>query len=142
PHPPPLRARWMAGDDRHRPILDPGRDVDRDRPRHLLRGLHHLDEDRPVTTTLRPSRRLAGLARPSGRRTGLFLGLFVIVVLLCLVGLVMVMSASSVVGLYQFGSSWYFVKRQLIWLVVGLAVLLVTMRIDYHLWRRIAGPLL
>ena len=63
-------------------------------------------------------------------------------VLLCLLGLVMVMSASSVVGLYQFGSTWYFVKRQAIWLVIGLAVLVVTMRIDYHLWRRLSGPLL
>jgi cell division protein FtsW len=82
------------------------------------------------------------LARPSGRRTPLFLGLLGIVVVLCLVGLVMVMSASSVVGLYQFGSSWYFVKRQLIWLVAALAVLMVTMRIDYRSWRRVSAPLL
>jgi cell division protein FtsW len=65
-----------------------------------------------------------------------------IVVLLCLIGLVMVISASSVVGLYQFGSSWYFVKRQAIWLIAGLAVLAVTMRIDYRAWRRLAVPLM
>src|SRR5690606_5397490 len=69
-------------------------------------------------------------------------GLLSIVVLLCLTGLVMVMSASSVVGLYQFGSQWYFVKRQLIWLVAGLVVLVLTMRIDYHAWRRLASPML
>jgi cell division protein FtsW len=65
-----------------------------------------------------------------------------IVVLLCLIGLVMVISASSVVGLYQFGSSWYFVKRQAIWLIAGLAVLAVTMRIDYRAWRRLAVSLM
>lgn len=87
-------------------------------------------------------RRRSLLGRPTGRRTGLFLGLLSIVVLLCLIGLVMVMSASSVVGLYQFGSSWYFVKRQAIWLVAGLVVLVVTMRIDYRVWRRFASPML
>lgn len=88
------------------------------------------------------ARRRSLVGRPSGRRTGLFLGLLSIVVLLCLIGLVMVMSASSVVGLYQFGSSWYFVKRQAIWLVAGLVVLVVTMRIDYRVWRRFASPML
>jgi cell division protein FtsW len=99
-----------------------------------------------VTTTNRPqfspARRSRKAGRPAGRRTGLFLGMLAIVVLLCVLGLVMVMSASSVVGLYQFGSSWYFVKRQAIWLVVGLAVLVVTMRIDYRSWRRLAVPTL
>lgn len=88
------------------------------------------------------SRRRRILGPPTGRRTGLFIGLLSIVVLLCLLGLVMVMSASSVVGHYQFGSTWYFVKRQAIWLVIGLAVLVVTMRIDYHRWRRLSAPLL
>ncbi len=87
-------------------------------------------------------RRVSRLAAPSGRRTPLFLGLLGIVVVLCLVGLVMVMSASSVVGLYQFGSSWYFVKRQVIWLVAAFAVLFITMRIDYRWWRRLAAPLM
>lgn len=103
--------------------------------------------DRPPTHGPAPDGTRRGprrprLGRPGGRRTGIFLGLFAIVVLLCVLGLVMVMSASSVVGLYQFGSTWYFVKRQAIWLVVGLAVLVVTMRIDYHHWRRLARPVL
>lgn len=87
-------------------------------------------------------RRRPLLGRPSGRRTGLFLGMLGVVVLLCLIGLVMVMSASSVVGLYQFGSSWYFVKRQAIWLGAGFVVMIVTMRIDYRVWRRFTNPIL
>ncbi|MDZ7677129.1 MAG: putative lipid II flippase FtsW [Acidimicrobiales bacterium] len=94
--------------------------------------------DEPTETRPRSGPRLLG--RPRGRRTGLFMALLAIVVLLCLLGLVMVMSASSVVGLYQFGSSWYFVKRQAIWLGAGLVVLVLTMRIDYHVWRRLAVP--
>jgi cell division protein FtsW len=82
------------------------------------------------------------VARPGGRRTGLFMGMLAIVVLLCVLGLVMVMSASSVVGLYQFGSTWFFVKRQALWLAGGLVLLVVTMRIDYRAWRRFATPIL
>jgi cell division protein FtsW len=103
------------------------------------------DAPTPSSEPSRPasrSRRRGLLGRPGGRRTGLFLGLLAIVVLLCVLGLVMVMSASSVVGLYQFGSTWYFVKRQAIWLLIGLVVLVVTMRIDYHAWRRLAVPIL
>jgi cell division protein FtsW len=96
----------------------------------------------PPGAARRGRRRGRVAAKPAGRRTGVFVGLLAIVVLLCVLGLVMVMSASSVVGLYQFGSTWYFVKRQAIWLVVGLAVMVVTMRIDYRVWRRLAVPVL
>jgi len=58
------------------------------------------------------------------------------------IGLVMVVSASSVVGLYQFGSTWYFAKRQLIWLAISFAVMFITMRIDYRFWRKLATPIL
>lgn len=92
--------------------------------------------DRPPTEGPRRARPRAG--RPSGRRTGWFLAILAVVVLLSVIGLVMVMSASSVVGLYQFHSSWYFVKRQAAWLIVGLVVLIITMRIDYHRWQRLA----
>lgn len=95
--------------------------------------------DAPTRSSLWAS---LGLSRPTGRRTGLFIGLLSIVLLLCVIGLVMVVSASSVVGLYQFGSTWYFAKRQLIWLAISIVIMLVTMRIDYRFWRRLATPLL
>jgi len=66
----------------------------------------------------------------------------VVVVVLNLVGLVMVVSASSVIGLAQMGSSWYFVQRQAAWVVVGLVVMVACMRVDYRVWRRLARPIL
>jgi cell division protein FtsW len=59
-----------------------------------------------------------------------------------LLGLVMVMSASSVVALDEYGSSWYFVLRQAAWAAAGAVVLVIIARTDYHRWRRVAGPLL
>ncbi len=73
--------------------------------------------------------------RPVGRRNDLFLGLFGLVVILNLVGLLMVLSASAVDALYEYGSSWYQFQRQFVWLLLGAAVLVVVMRVDYRRWR-------
>jgi len=68
--------------------------------------------------------------------------LFAIVVVLNLFGLVMVLSASAVTALYEYGSPWYQFQRQFLWLCLGSAALLVTLRVDYHRWRRYTTPLL
>jgi cell division protein FtsW len=63
-------------------------------------------------------------------------------VALDLIGLIMVLSASSVEALAEYGSSWYFFEKQLMWVAVGAAVMAVVMRIDYRQWRRWAVPVL
>jgi cell division protein FtsW len=87
-----------------------------------------------ASRTRRPASR-----RPAGRRNDLFLGLFALVVVLNLIGLLMVLSASAVDALYEYGSSWYQFQRQFVWLVLGAAVLVVVMRVDYHRWRPFVG---
>ncbi len=72
----------------------------------------------------------------------MFLALAFLITVFTLLGLVMVMSASSVVALDDYGSSWYFVTRQAAWAGVGAVALLAVARIDYHRWRRLASPLL
>jgi cell division protein FtsW len=86
---------------------------------------------RPSTTK---GRRLAG--KPVGRRSPTFVLLLALVVVLTLIGLVMVLSASSVTALYEYGSSWYHFKRQLIWVSIGSVAMVIVMRVDYHRWRR------
>ncbi|MGQ0824067.1 MAG: putative lipid II flippase FtsW [Actinomycetota bacterium] len=63
------------------------------------------------------------------------------VLVLNVVGLVMILSASSVAALSSYGSSWHFFNRQLIWSLVGAIAFLATARVDYHTWRR-AAPLI
>ncbi|MGH9154992.1 MAG: putative lipid II flippase FtsW [Acidimicrobiales bacterium] len=65
-----------------------------------------------------------------------------IVATLCVVGLVMVLSASSVKALADQGSSWTIFLRQLLWVVVGGAAMLLAARVDYRRWRRLGLPLL
>ena len=68
---------------------------------------------------------------------GRFVGLLAVVVVLNLIGLVMVLSASSVSALHDYGSSWLYFNRQAMWTVLGFVALFVTLRIDYHFWRRL-----
>jgi cell division protein FtsW len=75
-------------------------------------------------------------------RSGLYLALAFLIAVFNLLGLVMVMSASSVVALDEYGSSWYFVLRQAGWAAAGAAALVIIARTDYHRWRRYSGPFL
>ncbi len=61
--------------------------------------------------------------------------LFGVTLVLCLVGAVMIFSASAVTAQNQFGHSSYFVLRQVAWLVIGLLGMFALMRLDYHCLR-------
>jgi cell division protein FtsW len=50
-------------------------------------------------------------------------------------GLVMILSASSVSSYTQYGSSFLFFKRQVLWAAMGVAGMLIASRIDYRRWR-------
>jgi cell division protein FtsW len=59
------------------------------------------------------------------------------VAVLLFIGLVMVLSASSVEALREYGSSWVFFVRQVLWVVLGIGALALTARVDYRRWRRL-----
>jgi len=61
--------------------------------------------------------------------------------LLLLYGLVMAYSASTAQAYFTYGSSYYFLKKQVLFAAVGVAVMLCLSRIDYALLRRFAWPL-
>jgi len=62
--------------------------------------------------------------------------------LLCGVGLVMVLSASSVVSFAQSGSSFLVAWRQALYLVVGAGALVATAKMPFAAWRRLGFPFL
>ncbi|MGH9859193.1 MAG: FtsW/RodA/SpoVE family cell cycle protein, partial [Candidatus Acidiferrales bacterium] len=51
---------------------------------------------------------------------------------LCLVGQVMVFSASAVMAREEFGSAYSFILRQVLWLGIGLAGMFALMNLDYR----------
>jgi len=65
----------------------------------------------------------------------------VLVAALCVIGLVMVGSASPVVSLMTYHSPWTIFIRQVLWMVVGIGALLIFARIDYRTWRKWSVPL-
>jgi cell division protein FtsW len=75
-------------------------------------------------------------------RTSTYVLLFATVGVLNIIGVVMVLSASSVASLTNYGSAWYFFQRQVLWTALGVIAFMVTARIDYHAWRRWILPLL
>jgi cell division protein FtsW len=75
--------------------------------------------------------------RPRGDRLVL-----VIAFILIAIGIGMIYSASAVMAQKRFGDSAYFLKRQLLWLAVGVVLLLIFARIDLKTMRSWALPLL
>jgi cell division protein FtsW len=65
-----------------------------------------------------------------------------LVAMLCVTGLMMVLSASSVEALRDYGGAWVFFQRQLMWVALGSLALIGTMALDYRHWRRAVLPLL
>lgn len=59
--------------------------------------------------------------------------LFAILMLL-VISVVMVYSSSSVVALTTYNDPTFFMKRQILWALVGLAVMAVTMRMDHRIF--------
>jgi len=105
-----------------------------------------------VSTATRPTRSMRHDrrgTRPSRARTEdvttrpvHYLLLLATVGVLVVVGIVMVLSASSVVSLTSYGNAWHFFQRQLIWTFLGIVAFAFVVRVDYHRWQRAVRPLL
>ena len=87
---------------------------------------------------------MTGPTSADGERLGVSTasGLVACVAALNLVGLVMILSASSVLGTRGYGSAWHFVGKQALFTVLGVGALLVAMRVDYRRLQRLAVPAL
>lgn len=68
--------------------------------------------------------------------------LFIPALLLLGIGLVMVYSASSILAFENYGDSYYFLKRHAISSVIGIVMLLMLQRVDYHVFWKWVYPFL
>ncbi len=62
--------------------------------------------------------------------------LFVVILSLTGIGIAMSYSASAVYALKTFGDPYHFLKKQLLWFVIGFILMLLFMRIDYRRYMR------
>jgi cell division protein FtsW len=87
-------------------------------------------------------RNLVRLGVPAEERPSTYWLLLGVTAVLLLIGLVMVLSASSVQSLREYGSTWYYFLRQTVWVGLGSVVFLLASRLDYRKLRRFATPFL
>jgi len=64
------------------------------------------------------------------------------VIALGIFGLLMLYSAGTDFSLRTYGSANYIFDKQLLWMAMGILVALIFSRVDYHLWRKIAVPMM
>ncbi|PIS15193.1 putative lipid II flippase FtsW [Candidatus Shapirobacteria bacterium CG09_land_8_20_14_0_10_38_17] len=68
--------------------------------------------------------------------------LFTLVIFLSLFGLLMIADASAVVAQRDFGDQFYYLKKQSIWLALGIVTLLGVSKINYQYFKKAAIPIL
>lgn len=68
--------------------------------------------------------------------------LLLLVAALCLMGVVMVGSASPMISILNGGSSFSILEKEVLWMLIGGVVLYFSARFPYEAWRRLALPAL
>ena len=113
-------------------------------PKHSGKRTVHINDreklryngDGTVTRFTRKRERLFGV------RAGLDLPFLLLVILLVIIGLVMLFSASYYYAYQNQGSSFYFIIRQGIFAVLGVAIMFGISFIDYHVLHKLTIPIL
>jgi cell division protein FtsW len=105
-------------------------------------GRAHATRTRPVAAHRNTTPRSVAGWVVAVRRVPTSTVLLTLVGCLCVLGAVMVGSASTVISLSDYGTPWAILEREIIWMVVGAGALLFAYRFDYRRWRRLSPVLL
>ena len=73
---------------------------------------------------------------------GLDVPFCLIIFILLAIGITMMFSASYPVAYYENGDSYYYLKRQLLFAVIGIALMLAISYLDYHYYHKFAALIL
>lgn len=71
-------------------------------------------------------------------REGLDVPFCIMIFVLLAVGIVMMFSASYVVAYYEMGDSYYYLKRQILFAIIAIIVMLIFSYVDYHRFHKLA----
>ena len=86
---------------------------------------------------------LAALQKRRGRALPAFdLPFLAILLALLSFGLLMLYSAGYAVALYRRGDAYTYIRPQLLFAALGAVAMYMASRIDYHIWHKLAWPLL
>lgn len=79
---------------------------------------------------------------PQKRRGSIDLGLLLVVGALLSIGLIMVFSSSAYSARWEYNDSFYYLKRQLIWALMGLIVMFWLANFNYYRMQGLSVPIL
>lgn len=65
--------------------------------------------------------------------------LYATLVLVC-IGTVMIYSSSVLLAADRFGDEYHFLKKQIVFVVIGILAMVAASRFPYHFWKRLAYP--
>lgn len=82
------------------------------------------------------------LVKPEKNIGSLDVPFMILVLTLVIFGLIMLFSASYATAYYRFNDSYKFIKQQAFFAVIGVIAMLVASRVDYHIFHKLALPLL
>ena len=80
--------------------------------------------------------------RRAAAQPGLDLPFMAILLLLLCYGLIMLYSAGYAVALYRRGDAYTYIRPQLLFAALGVAAMYAASLVDYHIWHKLAWPLL
>lgn len=67
---------------------------------------------------------------------------FALTMVLLTIGIVMLFSASYPYALQKYGDSYYFLKRQVLYAVVGFIAMMIVSKLNYKTWKALEKPIL
>jgi len=100
------------------------------------------NSDRPRTSTRKTNSRVSRSRRFLDNPHGLYHLLMGATILLLILGVVMVLSASSILSFRETGSPYSIAQRQALFAGIGLVLMAVAMRLPVATWRKLAVPVL
>ncbi len=66
--------------------------------------------------------------------------LLIVTLLLLTVGTVMIYSSSSMIAMEKFSDGYYFLKKQMLFVCLGIVIMVVISKLPYTMWRDLAYP--
>ncbi|MBN2538812.1 MAG: putative lipid II flippase FtsW [Deltaproteobacteria bacterium] len=66
--------------------------------------------------------------------------LLLVTISLVVIGTVMIYSSSSIIAMEKYGDGYYFIKKQILFVLLGFGVMAGISRLPYRWWKRLAYP--
>ncbi len=66
--------------------------------------------------------------------------LFIVAIILVVIGTVMIYSSSSIIALEKYGDGYHYIKKQILFVLLGLGAMIGTSKVPYRYWAKAAYP--